>query len=93
MYGLKDCIREKQIGSKSQDPTFRLIGSEWIWAGISIYAQIIERTGMFTCQVIAYSGAAPFGERGEINVELIENIMTADDFQKARRLNWPDHWE
>ena len=48
---------------------------------------------MFTCQVIAYAGAAPFGERGEINVELIENIMTADDFQKARRLNWPDHWE
>ncbi|MGA3168744.1 MAG: hypothetical protein ABSF14_21800 [Terriglobia bacterium] len=66
--------------------------------GISIYAQIIERTGMNTCRVLAYSTAAPFGERGEADLAAIDSItdihfMTADDFEKARRLNWPDHWE
>jgi type I site-specific restriction-modification system R (restriction) subunit len=56
------------------------------------YAQIIERTGMFTCRVLAYSAAAPDGEQGEINTNTIQNILTADDFEKARRLKWPDKW-
>lgn len=66
--------------------------------GISIYAQITEKTGMNTCQVLAYSTAAPFGERGETDLAAIDSItdihfITADDFEKARRLNWPDDWE
>ena len=71
---------------------------EYFWyalSGISIYTQIIERTGMRTCWVLAYSGAAPFGEKGEIDIGQIDritdiHIMTADDFEKARHLNWPD---
>ena len=54
-----------------------------------VYAQIIERTGTFTCQVLAYSAAAPDGEQGEINTNSIQSILTADNFEKARRLNWP----
>jgi hypothetical protein len=66
--------------------------------GLSIYAQIIERTGMNTCQVLAYSVAAQFGERSETDIARIDNntdihFMTADKFEKARRLNWPNHWE
>jgi hypothetical protein len=53
---------------------------------------------MNTCRVLAFSTAAPFGERGETDLAAIDSItdihfMTADDFEKARRLNWPDHWE
>lgn len=64
--------------------------------GISIYARIIERTGMNTCQVFAYSTTAPSGERGETDLALIDRMtdihfMSADDFEKARRMNWPDH--
>jgi hypothetical protein len=61
-------------------------------AGMCVYAQIIERTGVFTCRVLAYSAAAPDGEQGEINTNTIQSILTADDFEKVRRLNWPDEW-
>jgi len=61
-------------------------------AGMCVYAQIIARTGMSTCRVLAYSAAAPYGEQGEINTNIIQSILTADDFEKARRLNWPDQW-
>ncbi len=59
---------------------------------LCVYAQIIRRTGRFTCWVLAYSAAAPDGEQGEINTNTIQSILTADDFEKARRLNWPDQW-
>ncbi len=61
-------------------------------AGMCVYAQIMERTGAFTCRVLAYSAAAPDGEQGEINTNTIQSILTADDFEKAKRLNWPDQW-
>ena len=66
---------------------------------MSVYAKIIKRTGMYTCRVRAYSSATPpSGEEGEINIAQIDaatdvHFMTADDFEKARRLNWPDQWK
>jgi hypothetical protein len=52
-----------------------------------IYMKIIERTGMHTCQALAYSAAAPFGERGDINLAAIDsvtdvNIMTAAESRR-----------
>jgi len=60
---------------------------------MSVYAKILERTGLFTCEIIAYSGAAPIGERGVVNVDIIEETMSAEDFAKARQQRWPDKWE
>ena len=64
----------------------------------SIYAQIIKRTGLSTCQILAYSQAAPSGERCDIDLSMIDRvkgirIMSADDFEKAKRLNCPDRLE
>ncbi|HEV2491961.1 MAG TPA: hypothetical protein VG204_02695 [Terriglobia bacterium] len=69
----------------------------YTWSGISIYTQILNRTGMHTCWVAAYSSACPPGEQGEIDLDQIDrttdiHIMEADDFEKARSLNWPDQW-
>jgi hypothetical protein len=61
--------------------------------GMCVYAKVIERTGIFTCLILAYSAAAPYGEEGEINIDAIKSILTVDDFEKARRLNWPDRWQ
>ena len=66
--------------------------------GVSIYAEIIERTGLSTCQVLAYSKAAPSGERCDVDLSMIDRMkgirtMSADDFEKATRLNCPDRLE
>jgi hypothetical protein len=82
--------RKEKIRSEPFDP-------EYFWysfSGISIYVQIVKRTGIHTCWVLAYSGAAPFGEPREIDIGQIDrmtdiHIMTGDDFDKASRLNWP----
>lgn len=70
---------------------------EYFWYSygeISIYNRIIKRTGMHTCWVLAHSPAIVSGEQGEIDLAAIDrrtdiNIMTADEFEEARRLNWP----
>jgi len=71
---------------------------EYFWYsayGISIYTQILKRTGMHTCWVLAYSAACPTGEEGKIDLDWIDrttdiHTMTADDFEEARSLKWPD---
>jgi hypothetical protein len=71
---------------------------EYFWyssSGITVYTQIKKRTGMHRCWILAYSGAAPFGEQGEIDISQIDrmtdiHIMTAEEFEEARSLNWPD---
>ena len=71
---------------------------EYFWyasSGITIYTQILKRTGRHTCWVHAYSGAAPFGEKGEIDIHQIDrttdiHVMTPDEFEAARSQNWPD---
>jgi len=73
---------------------------EYFWyasSGLAIYTQILKRTGKQTCWVQVYSGAAPFGEKGEIDIHQIDRMtdihtMTAEEFEKARSLNWPDQW-
>jgi len=60
---------------------------------MAVYAQVVERNGIFTCKILAYSGAAPFGERGEVNTDIIEDTMSSEEFKQARRQNWPDKWE
>lgn len=60
---------------------------------MTVYAQVLERTGIFTCKIIAYSGAAPFGERGEVNTDIIEDTMSSEEFDQAWQQKWPDKWE
>ncbi len=72
----------------------------WYLSSLSfcIYMHIIERTGTHKCRILAYSVAALSGEQGEIDLAEIDrstdiNIMTADDFEKARGLRWPERWK
>ena len=60
---------------------------------MTVYAEVLQRTGLFTCEIMAYSGAAPSGERGEVNTDIIEATMPADEFEQARQRHWPDSWE
>ena len=62
-------------------------------AGMAVYAEVLERTGVNTCQIVAYSGAAPYGERGEVTTDIIEATMSEDEFEEARQKQWPDRWE
>ena len=64
--------------------------------GLSVYSQIIERTGMSTCKLVAYSRAAPFGEAAEMDITRIDSVtdvhfLSAKEFNNARLLNWPDN--
>jgi hypothetical protein len=60
---------------------------------MAVYAHVVARTGIYTCEIIGYSGAVPKGESGEINTNTIENIMSADEFEEARQQHWPDEWK
>jgi hypothetical protein len=60
---------------------------------MTVYARVLDRTGLFTCEIVAYSGAAPHGERGEVNTSIIEDIMSIDAFHLARQQGWPDKWK
>jgi hypothetical protein len=61
--------------------------------GMSVYARLVERTGLTTCRVVAYSCAAPSGEEGDLETDMIENIMSAQEFEHARHLQWPERYE
>lgn len=60
---------------------------------MAVYAKVLQRTGIYTCEIMAYSGAAPFGERGEVNTDIIEDTMSSEEFDRARKQNWPDKWK
>lgn len=60
---------------------------------MTVYAKVLNRTGCFTCEIMAYSGAAPSGERGEVNTNIIDATISATEFERARQQNWPDNWE
>ena len=98
-------IRDTLLGrliakARKEKIRYKPFDFEYFWyafSDISIYTRINKRTGMHTCWVRAYSGAAPYGEEGEIDVHQIDgmadiHIMTAEEFEKARSLNWPDRW-
>ena len=60
---------------------------------MTVYAAVLNRTGLFTCEIMAYSGAAPYGERGEVNTNIIEDTMSNEEFDQARQQKWPDKWK
>jgi len=53
-----------------------------------VYAEVVERTGLLKCRVVAFSAAAPYGERGEVSTDVIEKTISADSFEQARQRNW-----
>jgi hypothetical protein len=58
--------------------------------GMRVYAKVVARTGLFTCDIVAYSGAAPSGERGKVDTDIIEEILSRAEFEAARQQKWPD---
>ncbi len=58
-----------------------------------IYAQILERTGLYQFRIAGYSVAVPDGEEGEMSTAIIEDTMSKEEFDKARQMNWPENWE
>jgi len=59
-------------------------------ADMIVYAKVLERTGPLTCCVMAYSIAAPFGEAGEVDINLMADTMTSEEFDLASQQGWPD---
>jgi len=55
----------------------------------TVYGEIIERTGLSTCEVVAYSRAAPYGEQGHFDADHIEQILSEEEFEQARAAGWP----
>lgn len=55
----------------------------------TVYAQVLERTGLERSRVRAFSCAAPFGEVGDIDTSRIENILSFEQFKLARDRGWP----
>lgn len=58
--------------------------------GMTVYAEVVSRKGLSTCEIVAYSGAVPYGERGEVNTNIIEATMSSEEFEDARQRNWTD---
>ena len=58
--------------------------------GMPVYALVLERTGRSLCRIIAYSQAAPSGENGEIDPDVMDDTMTAAEFGQARAQGWQD---
>ncbi len=57
-------------------------------AGMPIFGIVKERTGMSTSRVVAFSGAAPDGEEGDMDTNSIERTLTREEFEKAKLANW-----
>jgi len=60
---------------------------------MTVYAEVVERTGLASCRIMAHSGAAPFGETGEVNADIMEATMSEEEFEQARQQDWPDRWD
>lgn len=51
---------------------------------MTVYAKVVKRTGLSKCEVIAYSPAAPSGERGEVDIEVMEDIIDQKEFETIK---------
>lgn len=71
---------------------FNFTHFRYLLGDMTVYAEVLRRTGCFTCEIMAYSGAAPSGERGEVNTNIIDATMSATEFERARQRDWPDTW-
>lgn len=60
--------------------------------GMAVYARVLERTGRSTCTVEAYSCAAPDGETGEVDADMMDGTLYAEKFEEARCQDWPEEW-
>jgi hypothetical protein len=58
----------------------------------TVYGRVIERTGLNTLRIKAFSVAAPFGEEGVINTNTVEEILSAEQFEQAKAAGWPEAW-
>ena len=86
---LLDRAREEEIRYAPFDFThFR-----YIIENFDVYCQILERTGMYQFRIAGYSVAEPDGEEGEMNTRVIGDIMSKEEFDQARQMNWPENWE
>jgi hypothetical protein len=56
---------------------------------MTVYAQVLERTGLFSCAIKGFSDAAPFGETGEVNTDIIESTMSSIKFAQVCQQKWP----
>ncbi len=56
---------------------------------MTVYAEVSKRTGLFTCDAVAYSQASPLGEQGEVDTGAIESILSANEFAYAKQQHWP----
>ena len=61
--------------------------------GFDVYAQILERTGLYQFRIAGYSVAVPDGEEGEMSTHIIEDTMSKEEFELAGQMNWPEDWE
>lgn len=58
----------------------------------TVYGQVIERTGLDTMRIRAFSVAAPTGEEGVINTNIIDELLTPEQFEQAQASGWTVVW-
>lgn len=60
--------------------------------GFNVYLEVLKRTGMTRCEARGYSVAAPYGERGTVELLEIDQTLVGlseDEFELARSQGWP----
>jgi hypothetical protein len=58
---------------------------------ITVYGQVLERTGLDQCNARAFSCAAPTGEYGTVSCAHI-HVLSSEQFEEARAHDWPESW-
>lgn len=56
---------------------------------LTVYGQVVERTGLNHCYAQVFSAAAPTGEYGTVLCAQIRSILTREQFEAARAAGWP----
>lgn len=94
---LREALMKRLIGRARKEKIsyapFNFTHFRYSIAGMAVYAEITARTGLCRCEIVAYSGAAPFGEKGQVSTDIIEYTMSCEEFDQARQHRWPDKWE
>lgn len=91
---LAQAVRRRLIArAKKEKVRYAPFDFNYFWYPLDdmiVYAKILERVGSLTCKVTAYSKAAPFGEAGEVCINLMGDTMTSEEFNLASQQGWPD---
>jgi len=56
------------------------------------YGKVLSRTGTGVCEAQVFSAAAPAGEIGEVNVGIIDSLLSEEEFLLAEKQSWPEKW-